>query len=141
MYFEALAADIALEAQLALELNAQIDKLEERISVYYKQADPLQILTTVPGIGPTLAAQIIGRFGNIERFATLSAVRSYTGLIPRHSSSGLAGTTGGLSKKGDACLREAVCIAADLARRCDPSLAHRYHRLMMENGKLHTSAV
>ena len=51
MDFEALAADIALEAQLALELTAQIDKLEERTYVYYKQANPLQILATVPGIG------------------------------------------------------------------------------------------
>jgi transposase len=141
MDFGALAADIAMEAQLALELTAQIDKLEERISVFYKQADPQQILMTVPGVGPVLAAQIIGRLGDVERFSTLSAVRSYSGLVPRHSSSGLAGAAGGLSKKGDACLREAVCIAADLARRCDPSLAHRYHRLMMENGKHHTSAV
>jgi hypothetical protein len=46
-----------------------------------------------------------------------------------------------LSKKGDAFLREAICIAADLARRYDPSLAQRYHRLMMENGKHHASAV
>jgi hypothetical protein len=141
MDFGALAADIALEAQLALELTAQIDKLEERISVFYKQADPQQILMTVPGVGPVLAAQIIGRLGDVERYSTLSAVRSYSGLVPRHSSSGLTGAAGGLSKKGDACLREAVCIAADLARRCDPSLAHRYHRLMMENGKHHTSAV
>jgi transposase len=61
MDFGALAADIALEAQLALELTAHIDKLEERISVFYKQADPQQILMTVPGVGPVLAAQIIGR--------------------------------------------------------------------------------
>lgn len=141
MDFEALAADIALEAELALELNVQINKLEERIAAYYKQADPQQILTTIPGVGLVLAAQIVGRLGDIERFSALSSVRSYSGLVPRCSSSGLAGPTGGLSKKGDACLREAICIAADLARRYDPSLAQRYHRLMMENGKHHTSAV
>lgn len=141
MDFGALAADIALEAELALELTAQINKLEERIAVYYKQADPLQIVATIPGVGQVLAAQIVGRLGDIERFSTLSAVRSYSGLVPRYSSSGLAGAAGGLSKKGDACLREAICIAADLARQYDPSLAQRYHRLMMENGKHHTSAV
>ena len=141
MDFEALAADIALEAELALELTVQINKLEERIAVYYKQADPQQILTTIPGVGQVLAAQIVGRLGDIDRFSTLSSVRSYSGLVPRCSSSGLVGATGGLSKKGDSCLREAICIAADLARRYDPSLAQRYHRLMMENGKHHTSAV
>lgn len=141
MDFEALAADIALEAELALDLTAKINKLEERIAVYYKQADPQQILTTIPGVGHVLAAQIVGRLGDIDRFSTLSSVRSYSGLVPRCSSSGLAGATGGLSKKGDACLREAICIAADLARRYDPSLAQRYCRLMMKNGKHHTSAV
>jgi hypothetical protein len=51
------------------------------------------------------------------------------------------GRHGGPTKRGDASLREAVFIAADQARRCDPSLAARYHRLMAEAGKHHTSAL
>jgi hypothetical protein len=38
-------------------------------------------------------------------------------------------------------LREALFLAADHARRLDPSLAARYHRLMTEAGKHHTSAI
>lgn len=38
-------------------------------------------------------------------------------------------------------LREALFLAADHARRLDPSLAARYHRLMTVAGKHHTSAL
>ncbi|MFQ6540321.1 MULTISPECIES: IS110 family transposase, partial [Aphanothece] len=47
MDFEALSADIALEAELALDLDRQIDAIEERIWDYYCEADPEQILLSV----------------------------------------------------------------------------------------------
>lgn len=48
---------------------------------------------------------------------------------------------GGPTKSGDACLREALFMAADQARRADPTLAAKYHRLMTVSGKHHTSAL
>jgi hypothetical protein len=51
------------------------------------------------------------------------------------------GQHGGPTKRGDACLREAMFIAADHARRADPTLAARYHRLMVSAGKHHNSAL
>ncbi len=45
------------------------------------------------------------------------------------------------TKSGDAPLREALFMAADVARRTDPTLAARYHRLMVTCGKHHTSAL
>jgi hypothetical protein len=61
--------------------------------------------------------------------------------VPKLDSSGLSGRYGGLTKSGDACLREALFMAAEQARRSDPSLAAKYHRLMTETGKHHNSAV
>jgi hypothetical protein len=53
----------------------------------------------------------------------------------------VTGKHGGPTKAGDAVLREALFIAADHARRLDPTLAARYHRLMVQAGKHHNSAV
>ena len=53
----------------------------------------------------------------------------------------MTGKHGGPTKAGDAVLREALFIAADHARRLDPTLAARYHRLMIQAGKHHNSAV
>jgi transposase len=62
-------------------------------------------------------------------------------LVPRQNSSGVVNAVGAPPKQGDACLGEALFLAADQARRTDSTLAARYHRLMVENGKHHTSAV
>jgi transposase len=122
MDYEALAADIATEASLALELSRQIARLDERIFDHYCDADPEQLLLSVPGVGKILAAQIRGRLGDPHRFTSLAAARSFSGLIPHQHSSGLTNAVGGPTKPGDACLREALFLAADHARKTDPTL-------------------
>lgn len=138
--FVALAEDIAVEARTALALTAEIHELEERIGVLYAEVDPDQIVRSVPGVGHVLAAQIRGRLGDPTRFTSLAAARAFSGLVPRKNNSGTSNPDGGLTKQGDACLREALFLAADHARKVDPTLAARYHRLMIDAGKHHTSA-
>jgi hypothetical protein len=55
--------------------------------------------------------------------------------------SGVSGRHGPPTKRGDALLREALFIAANQARRLDPTLAAKYHRLMVHSGKHHNSAL
>jgi hypothetical protein len=141
MGLAARGADIAAEGERALDLDRQIKALDKRIATHYDQADPRHIALSAPGVGRVLAAQIVGRLGDPNRFTDLAAVRSYSGLVPRQNSSGVVSAVGGPTKQGDACLREALFLAADQARRTDPTLAARYYRLMVENGKHHTSAV
>jgi len=141
MDWESLAADIAVEAELALELTRQIAQLDRRIFDLYTEADPDQIVLSVPGVGKILAAQIRGRLGDPHRFTSLAAARSFSGLVPRKSASGLGDHRGGPTKQGDACLREALFMAADHARKIDPTIAARYQRLMCETARHHTSAM
>lgn len=139
--FGDLADDIAIEARLALALTDEIKELDERIGVLFAKADPTGILTSAPGIGAVIGAQILGRLGDPTRFRSLAGLRSFSGLVPSLDASGLKGKHGGPTKRGDACLREAIFMAADHARRIDPTLAARYHRLMVSAGKHHTSAL
>lgn len=139
--YESLASDIAIEASIALEVSRQISALDERIRDLYLEVDPEEIVRSAPGVGKILAAQIRGRLGDANRFTSLAAARSFSGLVPRQNSSGLTENMSGLTKRGDACLREAMFMAADQARKIDPTLAARYHRLMLETGRHHNSAV
>lgn len=139
--FVALSEDIAIEARVALLLTDEIKEITERIAVMYHALDPEGIVLSAPGVGTTLAAQIFGRLGDANRFSSLSGVRSFAGLVPRQSFSGTGGAAGGPTKAGDACLREALYMAADHARKTDPQLAARYHRLMVVAGKCHVSAL
>lgn len=139
--FGELADDIAVEARLALALSAEITELEQRIAVMYRALDPDGIMRSVPGVGAINAAQILGRLGDPGRFRSLAGVRSFSGLVPSLNASGQNGRHGGPTKSGDALLREALFMSADAARKVDPTLAQRYHRLMTVAGKHHTSAL
>lgn len=138
--FAELAEDIAAETRLLRGLDDEIDHVDDRIAVAYQNADPTGILTSVPGLGPVLAAAILGRLGDPNRFRDLAAVRAYTGLVPRISQSGTSETHQGPTKAGDHVLRWSLFIAADHARKTDPGLAARYQRLR-DRGKHHNSAL
>ena len=138
--FEALAADIATEASIALEVSEQIALLDRRIHDLYSEMDPDGIVLSAPGVGDVLAGQILGRLGDATRFTSLAAARAFSGLVPKRNASGLTDHAGGPTKRGDACLRAALFQAADRARKVDPQLAARYRRLMCDTGRHHTSA-
>ena len=80
--FDALGADIAAEARLALTLTDEINGFDKRIGALYDKADPAGIVRSVPGAGRVCAPQILGRLGDPTRFANLAAVRSFAGLVP-----------------------------------------------------------
>jgi transposase len=136
-----LAEDIAVEARLALQLTEEIKDLDERAALLVNQADPSGILASAPGVGAVTAAAILGRLGDPNRFNSLAGARAFTGLVPALDASGLSGRHGGPTKRGDAVLRQALFMAASQARRIDPTLAAKYHRLMVEAGKHHNSAI
>ena len=141
MSYPDLAEDIATEARLALRITTEIRDLEQKIAALLHDRDPAGIMTSAPGVGVINAAQILARLGDPARFQSLAGARSFTGLIPSLTASGASGHHGPPTKSGDAPLREALFMAADQARRTDPTLAARYHRLMVHQGKHHNSAL
>jgi transposase len=139
--FPDLAEDIAIEARLALRLTEEIKELDERIAVLVRDRDPDGIITSAPGIGAVTGAVILGRLGDANRFGSLAAARAFSGLVPSLDASGVSGRHGTPTKRGDALLREALFISANQARRLDPTMAAKYHRLMVDTGKHHNSAL
>jgi transposase len=138
--FAELAADIAVEAEQARVLTEQIEDLDARIANLYEEADPAGIIASAPGVGPVTCGIIAGRIGDPHRFSSLAAIRAYSGLVPKVSQSGTSHHQHGLTKAGDAVLREALYAAADNARKTDPQLAAKYARLMATD-RHHDSAV
>jgi transposase len=139
--FAELAADIAAEIRVVRALGEEVSRLDARIEELYQRADPGGIVLSAPGLGVTLSAAILGRFGDLDRFSSLAGVRSFTGLVPKVDQSGNANGHGGPTKTGDPGLRMVLFQAADHARRADPQLAAKYHRLVVKEGKHHDSAL
>ncbi len=139
--FEELAWDLASEVRLIRHLDQELARLEARIAELYAKADPAGIVISAPGVATVLAAGILGRLGDANRFVDLAGVRSFSGMVPAVNQTGQTQTRPGITKRGDAGLRRDIWIAADLARQIDPQLAAKYHRLVVERQLHHYSAV
>ncbi len=116
-----LGEDLAVEAEQALMLTAQIRTLDTRIARLYTTLDPQRIARTAPGVGPVLGAAITARLGDPHRFTSLAAIRSYSGLVPKVLQSGQSEHHGGITKAGAPLLRQSLWMAADMARRRPPA--------------------
>ena len=139
--FSAIALELEVACAHIDALQQQAARLEVRIGELHEQRYPQDVLLTIPGVGSTLAGVIRGVVGDMARFSNLASLRSYTGLVPRESSSGEARRRGRISKAGPSVLRWALYLAADVARQWDPHLAALYRRLMVERGRTHTQAL
>ena len=139
--FDELAWDLAQEIRIIGQLDLEISRLDTRIAELYRAVDPKGIVRSAPGVGPVLSAGIIGRLGDVTRFANLAGIRSFTGIVPGVNQSGLVETRPGITKQGDPGLRRDLFYAADMARHHDPQLAAKYHRLIVERRLHHYAAV
>ena len=133
-----LAADIEVRSIVAI--GNEVATISRRISGLYQQADPTGIVLSAPGLGMILSSGILGRTGDFNRFDNLAGVRSFPGLVPSIDQSGTSDRHGPPTKSGDPGLRHVLYLAADQARKVDPTLAARYKRLV-EAGKHHNSAL
>ena len=138
--FTELAHDIASEVRVLRQLDDEITDADKRIAVLYDEADPKGIVARRPASAPSSRGHL-GQRGDFNRFANLAGVRSFTGFVPKIDQSGLVAGHKGITKAGDAGLRQALYLAADHARHIDPTLAQRYYRLIMVEGKHHNSAL
>jgi transposase len=100
-----------------------------------------ELLTSVPGIGTTIAPIIRAWFGDATGFASGKQAAAFVGLNPSNWESGLmAAPSRPITKEGPPELRLALYQAANVARRRDPQLAAFYRRLMVERAHTHIQA-
>lgn len=128
----------ALLDELAV-LEQQLQRADTAIATLLAQIP--QQLTSIPGIGPVLAASILAEIGDAHRFPRLAALVAYAGLDPGVFASGaFVGTRQHISKRGSPYLRRALFLAAHGARLHNPDLAAYLGRKLAE-GKPYRAAV
>lgn len=152
-----LAVDaFALELKLLMQqiefIEEQIQTLEAAIEVVLGELsaqdvpgslsrDYHHVIETIPGIGPTLTAAIIGEIGDIRRFSSARKLVAYAGIDATTKQSGqFTGTRNRMSKRGSPELRRALWLAATTARRSNPEFAAYYAAKRCE-GKHHMVAM
>lgn len=123
---------VSIEATLD-HLDREIDRVEREINQLFDRYPPLrrqrELLTSIPGIGETTAARILGEMPNITEFRDVKAVAAYAGLSPRHYESGSIRWPSRIAKTGNASLRTALYFPAISAMRHNPLLRRFADRL------------
>jgi transposase len=139
-----LGGELTDDATALLD-GIQIAIKEARAQLYKDLAESAKGATfarlqTIPGIGPYIAASLIGEIQSMERFKDAHALVAYAGLDPRIKQSGhTLNNTGRLTKRGSSYLRRNIFIAAGVARQFDPQFRALYDKKRAE-GKPYTVA-
>lgn len=128
---DALALQIRLMIEQLDFLESQMKSLDDEIARILDET-PGRWLTTIPGVGPTLAAQITGEIGNPHRFSSARKLVAYAGMDATVRQSGESEEAGHMSKRGSAQLRYALVRAADGVRRLDPYFRDYYEKKIGE---------
>jgi len=101
-------------------------------------------ITTIPGIGKTLGAVIIGELGDVNRFEKASQLVAFADIDAAVNQSGeFEGSNNRMSKRGSPYLRRALyqaSVVAATGRSPDPILSAFYQKKRAE-GKHHSTCI
>jgi transposase len=119
--------------------HEQVQSVEKRIDQMMELIDSK--IMSIPGIGDTLGPIILGEIGNVDRFSNAKKLTAFAGLDPVVIQSGrFQNISGHISKRGSPLLRQALFLAANVARQNDDNLKQFYDKKISE-GKHHYSAL
>ena len=119
--------------------HEQVQSVEKRIDQMMELIDSK--IMSIPGIGDTLGPIILGEIGNVDRFSNAKKLTAFAGLDPVVIQSGrFQNISGHISKRGSPLLRQALFLAANVARQNDDNLKQFYVKKISE-GKHHYSAL
>ena len=140
-----------IDDDLSIEARELLSSIQRQFAITRKQIvvdtaagapkDLMRQLQTIPGVGPFIAASLIGEVQTMERFTTAKSFIAYAGLDPKIRQSGhTLNSTGRLTKRGSIYLRRSLFIAGNIARRYDPYFKALYDKKRSE-GKTYTVAI
>ncbi len=129
-----LAADLVRDVR---RLDRQLSELEGRIREALEEASTG--LTRLFGVGPILAAKIIGQVGAIARFPGKAHFASYTGTAPIEASSGDV-VRHRLSRAGNRQLNHALHMIA-ICQVCHDTQGRTYYRRKLAEAKSEKEAL
>lgn len=123
-------------------IELQVKDTESEIKrIMVKLVSPI---ATIPGIGKTLGAVILGEIGDIAKFDNPKKLVAFAGIDAIVKQSGeFEGTENRMSKRGSPYLRRALfqaALVASVGKKPDPVLSAFYQKKIAE-GKHHNTAV
>jgi transposase len=130
--------------QLAVDLIGDLRTLDRRIAAVEERLrravhQSATTLIELFGVGPILAAKLLGEVGDVRRFATKHRFAAHTGTAPIEASSGEV-VRHRLSRAGNRKLNHALHLMAIVQIR-HPTAGQAYYRRKLAEGKSRKEAL
>jgi transposase len=127
-----------------IDLDVRIDKLEKEIFAASKKDERVELLRTIPGIGPLTASAIVATIGSGRQFRSGRDFAAWIGLTPLNKSSGGRQILGRISRMGDQYLRR-LLVGGMTSRvrqaKHNPDRADPWLRSMLERKPVRLTTV
>lgn len=121
-------------AVLELEELSRMIRDAERVLNRLGRSHPgVQLLRTIPGVGPRTAEAAVAYIGDPHRFKSNKAVGSYFGLVPCQDSSADRNRLGHITQDGPSVVRRLLDQAAWRGIACDPRIRGFYERVRRDD--------
>jgi transposase len=101
-----------VELQLLESLNQQLAQVDEKLDALGSKDDRVQLLQSVPGVGPRLAETVVAHLDDPHRFRSAGQVASYAGLVPKQFESGTIKRSCRITRRGPGLLRSMLVEVA-----------------------------
>ena len=103
---------LSVELELLEALNEQIAQVDAKLDALGADDARVQLLQTVPGVGPRLAETVVAHLDDARRFKTAGHVASYAGLVHKQFESGTIKRSCRITRRGPALLRSMLVEVA-----------------------------
>jgi len=126
---------VRLHTGLYEQIRSLIEEATRQIIATGKKVKEIELLQTIPGIGPHIAMLIMGEIKDIRRFINGKRLCSFAGLVPRIYQSANTKRSGHITKQGSRYLRWGMSEAVQRLYLQDSQLGKQYRRLEKKKGK------
>lgn len=127
----ALQRDMLLEELKGLELKKK--QVEKELAKVAAKRPEVPLLMSIPGVGIRTAEAVVAYIDDIRRFAKITQLPSYFGVIPREDSSSNQRRLGHITKDGPGTVRWLLCEAAWQGTQRSPTIGAYFKRIMNED--------
>lgn len=126
--------------KLIAHIDACVENIEQLALDKNGATNDEKLIQSFPGFGARLSAIVSVETGDFSRFPTAKQYKAYVGIDPKVMQSGESLRMGRITKRGNAHLRTAFYLAAQVARCHDPELKEFYLKKKAE-GKMTRVAI
>lgn len=133
----AIVAEIADEV---LRLSDRIAEADERVNEAFFSLPQARVITSMPGFGPRLGAELLVEIGDVSRFASGGHLAAYAGIAPVSRDSGKSTGNRMRARGGNKRLKRVFYHSAFVAS-CHDERARAFYERKRAEGKHHHQAI